>query len=375
MKKSTLFTILLAFVVVAVQGQEDEKSGTIEKMEYNNWSIDVGFGSNKPLRNFSPNAQSEWFENYSASLGARYMINDKFGLRAAAGYYEVMSSNDLYDFENNFFTLTGEGVANLGAILGFRDWTQRINLLAHAGLGYGQNNFENAAISNDGKDGSMHMVVGLTPQIRLSDRFALNLDVSYYGNVRQDWKWDGYQRNYGNGFDGSMVNASVGLSVYLGSDEKHADWVNDSSEKRVADKVSSLQNKLDKIEKDLQDEDKDGIPNYLDREPNTAAGLAVNSKGQSIDTNNNGVPDEIEEYMKAYPESTVNLTGYADEIGDEAYNQQLSESRAKRVHEILVASRIDSSRIEYSGAGVDASVDKSSGSARQIVRRVTFELK
>ncbi|MFN2260495.1 MAG: OmpA family protein [Psychroflexus sp.] len=437
MKKFTFFTMLVALSVFTVQGQEQEQKDTFENIDYNNWSIDFGFGVNKPSRNLTPGAQSEWLENYSLNLGARYMFNDKFGLRATAGYYEILSSNDIYDFENNFFSISGEGVANLGTILGFKQWTNRINLLAHAGLGYGQNNFETNSPKDGGKDGSIHVVAGLTPQVRLSDRFALNLDVSYFGNVRQDWNWDGYQRNYGSGFDGSMVNVSLGLSIYLGDADQHADWVDNSPEERFASKVGDMENKLDQMERDMQDDDKDGVPNYLDSEPNTTSGVAVNSKGEAVDKNDNGVPDEIEasldkkyaskekveqqmrdggaggsglngvkalannglinvyfqfnstqpeyysldainsivKYMKANPEAQATLTGYADEIGSTNYNKNLSENRAKRVYDIVIASGIDESRLDYTGGGVDDSVDKSSKAARQIVRRVTFELK
>ncbi|WP_127844997.1 OmpA family protein [Psychroflexus aestuariivivens] len=433
MKKFTLFTLFFAFTAMAVHAQEQED--TFDNLEYNNWSIDFGFGVNKPSRNLSPGVQSEWFENFSLNLGARYMINDKFGLRASAGYYEVLSSNEV-EFENNFFSVSGEGVANLGTILGFKQWTNRINLLAHAGLGYGQNNFDTNSPKDGGKDGSLHVIAGLTPQVKLSDRFALNLDVSYFGNIRQDWTWDGYSRNYGSGFDGSMVNLSVGLSIYLGDAEKHADWVDNSPEKRFASKVGELENKLDQLERDMQDDDKDGVPNYLDTEPNTTSGVAVNSKGEAVDKNDNGVPDEIEasldkkyatkerveqqmreggaggglsgvkslannglinvyfqfnssqpeyysldainsivKYMKANPDAQATLTGYADEIGNTAYNKTLSENRAKRVYDIVIAAGIDESRLDYTGGGVDSSVDKSSSAARQIVRRVTFELK
>ena len=435
MKKSTLFTLLLAFAVVAVQAQEQEQEGTFENIDYNNWSIDFGFGVNKPSRNLTPGAMSDWFENYSLNLGARYMINDKFGLRATAGYYEILSSTEV-EYENNFFSVSGEGVANLGTILGFKQWTNRINLLAHAGLGYGQNNFDNNAISDGGKDGSLHVIAGLTPQVKLSERFALNHDVSYFGNIRQDWNWDGYMRNQGTGFDGSMVNVSLGLSIYLGDAEQHADWVDNSPEERFASKVDGLENKLDQMERDMQDDDKDGVPNYLDKEPNTTSGVAVNSKGEAVDKNDNGVPDEIEasldkkyaskeqveqqmrdggaggglngikslannglinvyfqfnstqpeyysldainsivKYMKANPDAQATLTGYADEIGNTEYNKNLSENRAKRVYDIVIATGIDESRLDYTGGGVDDSVDKSSKAARQIVRRVTFELK
>jgi OOP family OmpA-OmpF porin len=45
------------------------------------------------------------------------------------------------------------------------------------------------------------------------------------------------------------------------------------------------------------------------------------------------------------------------------------------VFDIVIASGIEASRLSYRGGGVDSSVDKNSEEARQIVRRVSFELK
>jgi len=80
-------------------------------------------------------------------------------------------------------------------------------------------------------------------------------------------------------------------------------------------------------------------------------------------------------YMKENPGSQAELTGYADELGSTDYNQKLSEQRANKVEQLLVASGIDASRLTARGAGEDASVDKNSAAARQLVRRVTLKLK
>jgi OOP family OmpA-OmpF porin len=46
------------------------------------------------------------------------------------------------------------------------------------------------------------------------------------------------------------------------------------------------------IENKMLDSDKDGVADYLDEEQNTPAGAMVDTKGRSIDKNNNNVPDE-----------------------------------------------------------------------------------
>ncbi|MBF4985130.1 OmpA family protein, partial [Nonlabens mediterrranea] len=87
-----------------------------------------------------------------------------------------------------------------------------------------------------------------------------------------------------------------------------------------------------------------------------------------------GAINTLVTYMKDNPNATATLTGYADELGSPAYNKNLSERRAKMVHDVLVASGVDASRLSHNGDGEDASVDKNSSEARQLVRRVTFRV-
>ena len=51
------------------------------------------------------------------------------------------------------------------------------------------------------------------------------------------------------------------------------------------------------METQMNDSDKDGVPDYLDQENNSVAGVAVDTKGRMVDKNNNGVPDELERYL------------------------------------------------------------------------------
>ena len=78
--------------------------------------------------------------------------------------------------------------------------------------------------------------------------------------------------------------------------------------------------------------------------------------------------------MKRNPGVQVEIKGYADELGPENYNMKLSEKRAKSVYDLLVATGVDASRLSYKGYGEDTSVDKSSTDARQMARRVSFEI-
>lgn len=61
--------------------------------------------------------------------------------------------------------------------------------------------------------------------------------------------------------------------------------------------------------------------------------------------------DELVSFMKQFPQSMVEVTGYTDSSGAAAYNQKLSEKRAQSAADVLVEQGIDRSRITVSGEG------------------------
>lgn len=421
-------TILALFAILAFA--TTTKAQETAYNDYNKWSFDLSAGVTKPARPVA----SGYFTNtpsfYTVDFGTRYMFNDKAGLRLGLGMNSFEADDESLPFKSRLYRAQLEGVINAGNILGFREWTNTFNLLVHGGGGYSKLvPSEPTDVDFSDGDQMLHLTVGVTPQIKLTDRIALFGDVSLFGNIRQDLTFDGTTgRGTKRGVDGYYVNASAGISIYIGKNEEHADWY--SRENNMANDLDSIQGRLSKLEDDLQDDDRDGVPNYIDREPNTVSGVTVDTKGVAVDQNENGIPDELEssldaryarkgemsgsssggdiikkliddgyvnvyfqfnstqpevysyesinyliKYMKENPSANADLIGYADEIGNTQYNQNLSERRAQKVKDILVASGVESGRLTVTGNGEDTSVDKNSSPARQLVRRVTFKLK
>jgi len=52
-----------------------------------------------------------------------------------------------------------------------------------------------------------------------------------------------------------------------------------------------------------------------------------------------------------HPDMKIEIRGHTDNVGDDAYNQQLSEARAKSVFQYLVDRGIDTGRLSYKGFG------------------------
>lgn len=418
--KKIILTLVFASAITTLSAQTETVKST--ENNFNKWSIEVAGGVNKPQQPMTPGYFTSTPSAFVADLGVRYMFNNKFGLKADIGYNSFQAKKESIDFETNYYRANLQAVTNLGRILNFETWTKSIGLLSHTGFGYAQLRNED----NDIQDKMGNFITGVTGQIKLSNRLALTGDFTTIVNFSQGTAFDGASVTpEARGFQGILFNGTVGLTVYLGKNEKHADWVIDNE-----NEIEELRQKITDIENKMLDTDKDGVADYLDEEANTPAGAMVDTKGKSIDKNNNKVADETEAYiLKNYagntgdgsiiynndlikslinggyvavyfdynkstptnvstegtdfiltylrnnPSASVDIIGHADELGRSEYNDKLSAARANNVKNTLVKANIDASRLNVVGAGEDNSVDKNSDAARKLVRRVTFIVK
>ena len=419
--------IILTFVFASALTTMSAQTGTTQTKEvavennYNKWSVELAGGLNKPMRPMTAGYRTAVTSAYVADLGVRYMFNNKFGLKADFGYNSFKEGENSIGFDSKYYRADLQAVANLGRIMSFETWTNTLGLLGHAGFGLGFGESDNFS----GTDRMGNFIAGVTGQIKLSNRIALTGDFTTILNAKQNRTFDGASTIGSPGFGGVLFNGTVGLTVYLGGNEKHADWVIDNYTE-----IENLRQRIADIETSMLDTDKDGVADYLDQEPNTIGGVMVDSKGKSIDLNNNNVPDELESYLlKTYgqnsdkssivnnstliknlinegyvstyfdfnkstptnvstegidfiltylrnnPSASVDIIGHADELGRSEYNDKLSTARANSVKETLIKANISASRLNVIAAGEDSSVEKDSDAARKLVRRVTFRIK
>ena len=419
--KKILLTLGFAFALNTLSAQTEpvEKKGT----GFNQWSVELSGGFNKPQRPMTAGYTTTVVSPYTVDLGIRYMFNNKFGLKGDFGYNSFTGEKDeSIDFDTKYYRADLQGVVNLGRVMSFENWTNTFGLLGHAGFGL---SFLERKDPTYVKDRMGNFMIGVTGQIKLTDRIVLTGDFTTITNAKQNLAFDGASNNNIRGFNGSLFTGTAGITIYLGSNAKHADWTLDNQ-----DKFDAIDARFMALENKMLDTDKDGVADYLDEEANTPAGTMVDTKGRSIDKNNNGVPDETEAYvLKNYasnttnspllsnnelitslinggyvavyfdfdkskptnvstegtdfiltylrnnPSASVDIVGHADEIGRSAYNDKLSNARANNVKNTLVKAKIDASRLNVIAAGEDTSVDKDSENARRLVRRVTFRVK
>lgn len=410
---------------------------TASAQDFNKWSLEATGGFNKPMAPLTGGYLSPTLNLGHVDFGLRYMFNEKFGLKIDYGFgsfKEVEGESPSFDTKYNRLNL--QGVANIGRVMNFESFTRSFGLLLHGGAGIGlvdpqENTFNNF------NDNVYTLIFGITPQVKLSEKIALVADISTILNGRQTVTWDGatsIRPDISNGFygaNGTWWTGTIGLNIYLGKSEQHADWF------IAADKYATkeeLATQINGIKDMLKDSDGDGVPDYLDKEPSTPAGARVNSTGITLDSDGDGTPDHLDKcpfqpgpastngcpaaaqvvaevdylkkaindgyvnvyyafdsdkplgysvsaaqyvsnFLKRNPGVSVEVKGFADELGPEDYNMKLSERRAKAVYDLLISSGVNESRLSFKGYGEDTSVDKSSADARQMARRASFEVK
>ena len=469
MKNYLLLILTLFCISLSSYSQKDEKDNDknleltsvetdneIDGDTYNRWSVEFDLGQSKGAKPYTEGYYASdadkflgGFQINHYGLGLRYMLNPKFGLKGRFAYDDIknLKSSESLPFKLQHLQFSFEAVINAIRLFDIQDNAGRMGLLFHFGIQASQM----SPISNEGTDGlgttingvitnainlnkgkkelNGGLVVGLTPSVRVFNNLSLFLDIAINSNIRQHFNWDGAsysERN--NNLTGSLFTTSFGLSYSFGKAKIHGDWaiIKEINDKRI----DSLNNRIGEIETLMNDTDKDGVPDYLDAEQNSIAGVTVDTKGRMVDKNNNGVPDELEKYvnnsitsnnnanasvatenailqlindgyiaayfetnkvtpnnasasnigfilnyLKSNPGKNVEIAGYADGTGRTETNNKLANDRAQNVKEILVKAGISESRITIISRGEDDSVDNKSEFAKRLVRKTVFKIK
>ena len=340
------------------------------------------------------------------------MFNNKFGLRLGGGYDKFAEGKKSPKFNSNIWNVNLQGVANLGRVLSFEDWTRDLGLLAHAGFGIGQLKGDYLKKA----DNIGFFTAGLTPQVRLSNRVSLLLDGSVYLYAKQDRTFDGKSATTRRGFQGTNFTGTIGLQVALGKNLVHADWYSQAvADNQLAERVAKAENSVAELAKRLDNkEDKmvdtngnrvpDEVENYINEKYGSLAANQTQAAPVAAPTNysgqaareliekgyinvyfdfNSSAPqksslwavDFVANYLKENSGASVKVVGYADEKGSANYNQKLSNKRAEVIKKLLTDRGVNASQLSFEGKGEDKTVNPKSPNALQLARRATFEVK
>ncbi|MEC9364185.1 MAG: OmpA family protein [Pseudomonadota bacterium] len=141
------------------------------------------------------------------------------------------------------------------------------------------------------------------------------------------------------------------------------------------------------------DADNDGVPNDADRCPDTPAGAQVDAigcviaqtmvlRGVNFENDSAVLADEsrdildgVADSLKSQPNVRVEIGGHTDSMGNDTYNDSLSQQRAESVRQYLISRGVEAGRMEAMGYGEFkpiASNETAEGRAEN--RRVEFKL-
>ncbi len=462
----SLFVLSLNLIIAQKEKRNLDDYRPIPFDSISKWSLDLTIGTSSGLAPYTPNYFQSTPNKYfgtpqinAFTVGIRHMFSPKFGLKTTVGYEIIQNTPDSGSkpFQMNVISLGLEAVVNASRLFDIQDFFGRFGLNLHGGVVVSSNTSqtEDEFTAHDHNKGVTEynggLTFGVTPAYRFAQRWSVFADLTGIVNFRQHFAWDGsYAINQnstttstattgGNNLQGQAIRASLGVSYAFDTknssnirilrknrDPKeaykkiHGDWAVIKNETAV--ELETMNNRIKDMETQMNDTDKDGVPDYLDRENNSVNGVAVDTKGRMIDLNRNGVPDELERYIdknnkehaktgdsvkellnsgyicvyfesgKDYPTDistdgiafvlnylrnnpldSMDVIGSSDEIGDTVANELLATRRATNICKILIKSGIDKSRLHIISNGEDKSVDVTSKTARKLVRRVSFK--
>lgn len=139
------------------------------------------------------------------------------------------------------------------------------------------------------------------------------------------------------------------------------------------------------------DQDKDGVPDNIDKCPDTPAGVAVDAYGCTrkgsitlegvtfefnsarLEPESRTVLDNVATDLKRYPRLKIELQGHTDSSGPDEYNLKLSQQRADAVRTYLIDQGVPESQLVARGYGESQPIeDNSTEAGRALNRRVVM---
>jgi OOP family OmpA-OmpF porin len=240
---------------------------------------------------------------------------------------------------------------------------------------------------------------GAGVKLFLTDNIALRADVRHV--IAMNAKGPDHDNIYNDVYNDFL--ATFGINFAFGGAQKQVvearveeppspvEVVVDSDNDGIPDKLDKCPDTPAGVNVDKDgcplDSDKDGVADYLDKCPDTPVGVSVDKDGCPIKEVVVAKPviiekgrqtlnvkfdfdksiikegyykdiDDLVEVMKQYPDLKIVIEGHTDSVGTTAYNQKLSQERAHAVKKYMVEkSGIDAKRIIAEGFGQEQPID------------------
>jgi OOP family OmpA-OmpF porin len=256
---------------------------------YSKWSIALNGGTTLTYLDIEQDVLNKIF-----GLSLKYSFGHVAAIRVQ-GLYGTLSgknSNPLKlnggGYVNDITSVGVHFIGNFGS-LNFRKKNPNTLFYVLTGLNITKNDAisdkvdgNNKKLTNKGANFSIP--IGLGGKYKLNNQFDLGLEgiLNFVNSDRMDL----YSDDRNTDLVGSLM-FTLGYNFTGLKKSQHIDWANP-----VATIYDDLARKSAKATDDLKrDGDGDGIPDYIDLELNTKAGYKVNVKGETLDSDVDGIPD------------------------------------------------------------------------------------
>jgi outer membrane protein OmpA-like peptidoglycan-associated protein len=170
---------------------------------------------------------------------------------------------------------------------------------------------------------------------------------------------------------GAAIGGGIGHNFYKKNGE--IETLSESLD-QSRDQVASLDNNIDALRVELERTQRIARPEVVSL---LQAGIAMDllfRTDEAVLADTTGIRlHELATTLASMPDIHLQLDGFADERGDEVYNQNLSRQRVEFVRDQLVAAGIDPSRITVAAHGESPAQDDSIDSYA-LERRVSLTL-
>jgi OOP family OmpA-OmpF porin len=279
------------------------------------------------------------------SLGVGKFLNDNWSLDGELNYQNPnMDDNQDLNWSQYGISFDARRFFNAEG----REWAPYILM----GLGYQRSeqefdNFPDPNSPGERKEGNLAAKVGVGIQSALAGkRAAVRTELAYRADFDDsDFAGNGPGALNDDDWFGDLL-ASVGVVIPLGAPAVAA-----PPPPPAAPSCADL------------DDDGDGVNNCDDKCPDSQAGqtigpdgcpvpVSIDLKGVNFDFDKAVLrPDAISilgeavQIFQRYPELRAEVAGHTDQCGSDAYNQKLSERRAKAVYDYLTSNGIDAARL------------------------------
>jgi outer membrane protein OmpA-like peptidoglycan-associated protein len=354
----------------------------------NQWSLGLNYGIAGSIRE---STKIEPLQSPGVRMNVKYMVQPNMGIMALAGY-NALSTSTLVGNKSQYAYATLELAYLLSSL------NNNLGVLFHTGPGVGSmwNKDYYDAYANDpllrNHEDVINLNFGVAPQVAITKNVLFNIDFSYACNFIQDHNFDYTNRPRGIAM---MYNLSAGLVFKLNQSNQMVhmlisptlvskdsiseilpepldsveiistdtvleplefkspdvvevigmDTVEDTTQVKISDSVEVMDEETEIPVKGTYKVG-DDLVKLFDIKP-----IRYATAKSEISEESKKELDKLVVIMQDNAGLCVELGSHTDSRASAAFNQKLSERRAKAAYDYVVARGVDASRIGYKGYG------------------------